>query len=229
MKIGIVIDPPKSVRPKNAIRADVAWKLFFPESMGDLPGEPNKNVDRLGSWLDEELLIRSETSDINSIVWILTPPLSDRALGFISTICSRWADSVMGYENPKSINDLDNEGKGIWKPPVRDIHRLSTTQEGGFYSAFAEFEQKGDLNSSVRLVTPHVRFYNSGNLKENQGVLPNSEGRTIFILKGSGTVSYGSRSFDFKQFDIVYLPHSSGMPVSIRSSKGYESEILVFD
>ena len=33
MSIMILIDPPKNVRPKGALRADVAWKLFLPDVM----------------------------------------------------------------------------------------------------------------------------------------------------------------------------------------------------
>ena len=55
MAVVIIEDPPKDMRPEKAIRADVAWKLFLPDHMGDIPAIGKGKIEPIRHWLWWEL------------------------------------------------------------------------------------------------------------------------------------------------------------------------------
>ena len=124
MTIKILVDPHRGTRPAGAIRCDIAWKLFIPDHMGDLPEGDGARVSKLVNWLWDELsnqlgfLRKSSTGT----TWVITPPLSEAGRDLTVRICSMWSDEVYMVSDKKGPEGLEETGENLWAPPVLNVY-----------------------------------------------------------------------------------------------------------
>lgn len=230
MSVRIIVDPPKSVRPEGAIRADVAWKLYLPENMGGIPGFGEGRTEPMGNWLWWELsrklgfLHRSQDEP----VYVLTPPLTPEGREFIVRICSMWSDEVYVLNADGREIDIEKAGDNSWIPPVVNVSGKpgngtalgKLTEENGdeldtFYSPLL-----GYAKSFVRAYTippgeTYARFHSHTAREE-----------LYLVLQGKGTVRLAGHSVPVSEGDLVAKPTGPDLSSQLLADRGESMRIL---
>lgn len=209
MAIIILNDPEKKVRPAGAIRGDVAWKLFLPDSMGDVDVGRRKDMNKFTNWLWRELgerlgnLMRRGEDD----VYILTPPLSDAARELLVRIASMWSDDVHEIMKPDENTDLGQRGRNLWMGPVvntlgEDGTPLLTAMKMDHHESDTTFLMPalGSARAFMRTYTigegeTYARLHSHSAVEEH-----------YLVLEGSGELRYGSHTVRLKKGDLVSKP-----------------------
>lgn len=231
MAIIIVIDPPKDVRPEGAIRADVAWKLYLPDSMGDLPGQDGtRQMVWFNNWLWGEFSTRLGylRKDGPDPVWILTPPLTEAALSYLVRTSSIWTDEVHVVRSENGSIDLENRGENVWKVPSVNILESDASDpamenlrinEEGLTDQFLS-PLLGSTRSFMRvyLIPPggtYARMHSHTAREE-----------TYIVLEGKGTVRYGKSSSEITKGDLISKPLGPDVPTQLLADRGESLRIL---
>ncbi len=228
MPIVFLIDPDKKVRPEGAIRADVAWKLFLPDIMGDISTKYRKGLSKFVQWLWGELsdrlgfLRKAPAQD----VYVITPPLTPAAMELVARIASMWSDAVHAIEKPDEGTDLKSAGKNLWTPPVINLGASSTP----LIKSMTMEHHDGDttflmpaLGSSKAFMRTYLirrgmcysRLHSHSAVEEH-----------YFVLEGKGTLRYGAHSVDLISGDLVSKPIGPDNYSQFIADKGSEMKIL---
>ncbi len=235
MSIRIIIDPPKDLRPEGSIRCDVAWKLFLPDLMGDIPDEKVTRLISFNNWLWSELSTRLGylRVDVPDTVWILTPPLTDAALAYIIRICSIWSGEVYVSKRENGTLDLENIGDNRWIPPIVNVQDnnpsdpavkkfRSVTTNGGINGLVDEYftPLMGSTRSFMRVydIPPggtYSRFHSHTAREE-----------TYLVLKGKGSIRYGTHKVEVSVGDLVSKPLGPDVSTQLLADKGSPLRIL---
>lgn len=230
MRVKIVVDPPKDVRPEGAIRCDVAWKLYLPESMGDLPDDDSTRLIKFNNWLWWELSSRLGYLKPNKPedVWLLTPPLTDSAAAYLVRICSIWSGEVYVIEGTDGRMDLNRPGPNMWNPPIANVLQKEVKDP-----SFSKFVSEGDGHMN-RFITPllgstkaFVRIYEippDGTYARMHSHTAREE--MYLVLKGRGTVRYGYGSREISEGDLISKPLGPDVSTQLLADKGVQLRIL---
>lgn len=230
MAVTILIDPPKNVRPKGAIRADVGWKLYLPDDMGDIPKLGNQHLGAFRHWLWWELstrlgYLRPESPET---VYILTPPLSRAGLEFVVRTASFWTDEVHSVWPENGEYNTEYKGKNIWTAPIVNLNETHDRDSGlgkmheeiesashTFYSHFL-----GATRSFVRAYDIHSggtysRFHSHTAREE-----------LYVVLKGKGSARIGNHKVAIKEGDLISKPTGPDLSSQILADCGEDIRIL---
>ncbi len=230
MPVKIIVDPPKSVRPDGAIRCDVAWKLYLPEFMGDLPGGGGSDLVRFNNWLWTELGSRLGylRKDAPENVWLLTPPLTDAALNYLIRICSIWSDEVFVLSNENGTVNLEARGENRWKLPVYNL--LDGAQGEPSFERLSE-ETDGKSETAITPVLGSTKSFMRTYVIPPGGTYARMHSHTAreetyIVLRGKGTVRYGGHSSDIREGDMVSKPLGPDVSSQLLADKGESLRIL---
>lgn len=113
-KIVLVTEVPDSQGP--TVRWDLAWPLFLPDAVGDIPVGDGKQVVPLARWFWETMgrLTGRLRCDAPEAVWCVVPPLTPAAEDFVIRLASFWSDTVIDHRDNPSDNNC-------WRAPVLDV------------------------------------------------------------------------------------------------------------
>lgn len=230
MTVVILEDPPKHMRPDKAIRADVAWKLFLPENMGDIPSLGKGKIEPIRHWLWWELSKRlgflREEGKIT--VHVLTPALTPEAKDFLIRICSLWTNSVHIISCEGKDADLNSIGDNLWTPPVVNVKseepqdpalkKLTEVEENGTDTHYSPLLGAG--KSYVRAYTiekgsTYARFHSHTAREE-----------LYLILKGKGTVRIEKHNVPVKEGDLVAKPLGPDISTQFLADRGESMRVL---
>lgn len=229
MPVNIIVDPPKSTRPEGAIRCDVAWKLFMPDFMGDLPPGAGSAVTAFNNWLWSELGKRQgHLRESEETTWILTPPLTEPALDYILRICSIWSNTVYVIKSENGAVNLESKGENQWKAPIYNLHdgqkdspvfsRATISDKDGTTTFISPL--LGSTKSFMRLYTiqpgnTYARMHSHTAREE-----------MYMVLNGKGSVRYGKHKIDLREGDLVSKPLGPDVSSQLLADKGETLRIL---
>lgn len=230
MTIRILVDPPKEVRPKDAMRADVAWKLFLPETMGDIPGRWSERCDQMKRWIWEELSARfgHMRPEPEGVMYVITPELTDGGLEFILRTCSYWSDEVYVVRNPAPELESLDWGANLWVPPVisvsgfKDESKLLSKMAGDHHQAFHALLSPafGVSKTNIRTywIPPGKTFarFHSHTAREE----------LYLILDGAGSARISGHSVSIKPGDLISKPTGPDIPTQILADRGEMVKVL---
>lgn len=102
--------------PILGVRWDLAWPLFLPEAVGDLPAGDGKQVVPLARWFWETMgrIAGRLRPDGPEVVWCVVPSLTPAAEDFVIRLASFWSDTVVDYRQ-------EHNDKNCWRAPVLDV------------------------------------------------------------------------------------------------------------
>ncbi len=231
MSICVIIDPPKEMRPEGAIRCDVAWKLFLPEFMGDMPDlDHMRLLSKFSNWLWSELGDRLGylKPEKDEKVWLLTPELTEAARSFIIRTCSFWHDELYVYEKINGKHDLDAQVENSWKVPVANL--LSADSDDAALKRFTGEDDEG----YVKFITPllgetktFMRVYEirpGGTYARMHSHTAREE--SYLVLRGKGKVRFGAATVDIREGDIISKPLGPDVPSQLLADASESLRIL---
>ncbi len=230
MSIRVLIDPPKEVRPAGAIRADVAWKLYLPDSMGDIPKVWMEKEERFKYWLWTELsdrlgfLKEHEEGDH----YILTPDLTAAGEDFIARTCSLWSNHVYIVRGNGSSFDLNREVENSWVPPLVNIFdpgassetlkKIIMKDERRTHFLLSPILGSGRTNMRVYEINPGHTFarYHSHTAREE----------LYLVLEGKGSARIAGYKIDVRRGDLIAKPTGPDIATQLLADKGEPMRVL---
>ena len=113
-KIVLATEAPET--PRLAVRWDLAWLLFLPDTVGDIPAGDGKQVVPLARWFWEAMgrVMGRLRPDCPEDVWCVVPSLTPAAEDLVIRLASFWSDKVVDYRMEPSDNNC-------WRAPVLDV------------------------------------------------------------------------------------------------------------
>lgn len=230
MAVKILIDPPKNIRPEDAIRADVAWKLYFPDSMGDLPSSGNGRLEPFRHWLWWELSTRLGflRKDSPEIVYILTPPLTEAGKEFIVRTCSFWADEVFEVTPGNDSYDVNRSGKNIWTAPIVNLN--DNYGANSAIGKMSESTDKGTHTPISQVLGANKSFIRTYTIKPGNTFsrFHSHTAREEFylVLKGKGSARIGGHKVEIKEGDLISKPLGPDLSSQFLADLGEDLKIM---
>ncbi len=230
MSIRILIDPPKKVRPKGALRADVAWKLFLPDAMGNIPHEWGKESESFKRWLWVELsrklgFLRKDPVDP---VYILTPQLTAEGKNFLIRLCSFWSNEVYATDQYDGNRIPEVLGDNLWIPPL--VNAMKSPEEDPTLTRITEIEQKAVhtlLSPVLGCGRSNIRTYNiPPNMTFARFHSHTSREELYFVLSGKGTARIADHNVDISEGDLIAKPTGPDISTQLLTDKGVDLRIL---
>ena len=231
MSVIIIEDPPKDMRPEKAIRADVAWKLFLPDYMGDIPEIGKGKIEPMRHWLWGELsryqgFMRQEESKVS---YLLAPPLTSEGREFLIRTCSLWTNDVHLIEARGHNADLKSIGGNLWIPPVVNVKSNPNPN-----TALAKLSESGlgeELDTHFSPILGAGKSYVRAYTIEKDGTYARFHSHTAreelyLVLKGKGTVRIGGHSVSIKEGDFIAKPTGPDISTQFLADKGETLRVL---
>lgn len=230
MTIKILIDPPKNVRPEGAIRADVAWKLFLPDTMGDIPKMGVHEIRKLRHWLWGELgdrLGHMKTDPVNP-VYILTPELSEVGKEFLVRTCSFWDDEIVSVQSKDGEYNIDATSENLWIAPVVNVNK--PPEDGSALSYLHESQESGSHTFFSMILGATKSFARAYTIKQGN-TYSRFHSHTIreelyLILKGVGTLRVSGHSTKVSEGDLVSKPLGPDVSTQFLADCGEDLRVL---
>ncbi|PSR29662.1 MAG: hypothetical protein C7B43_07680 [Sulfobacillus benefaciens] len=121
-KIVLATEVPEA--PRLAVRWDLAWPLFLPDAVGDIPAGDGKQVVPLARWFWEAMgRVMGRLQPVcPEEVWCVVPPLSPAAEDLVIRLASFWSDKVVDYRKDPSDNNC-------WRAPVLNVFEEENQSE----------------------------------------------------------------------------------------------------
>lgn len=228
--IKILIDPPKNVRPENSIRADVAWKLYLPDYMGDIPPFVKAKVTAFRHWLWWELSTRLGylRPDKPDAVYILTPTLTEASREFIIRTASFWADEVYAVAPGDGAYDIENAGENLWTPPVVNLNRSYGSSSA--VGVMHEEMESGDHNFYSHVLGATRSFIRTYVIK-NGSTYSRFHSHTAreefyLVLKGKGSARIGGHKVEIGEGDLISKPLGPDLSSQFLADLGEDLRIM---
>lgn len=230
MAVKILIDPPKNVRPEGAIRADVGWKLYLPESMGDMPEPDTERIEPFRHWLWWELSRRLGylRKELPGYVYILTPPLTGAGEDFLVRTCSFWSDEVYTVKPGEGGYDISVDGENVWKAPVVNLN-----ESYGKDSAVGKLSQQTDngdhspLSYVLGATKSFIRTYSIKPGKTFARFHSHTAREEFYlVLKGYGSARIGNHKVGIKEGDLISKALGPDLSSQFLADKGEELRIM---
>ena len=218
-QILIIEDPPKALRPKGALRADVAWKLFLPDTLGDISSTGRRGAEKLTTWIWNELSEKMGymNPDSRDQVVIICPGLTPKAKEYVLRTCSFWSDEIyIPGINGEEI-DMNNKGENLWLPPIVNV--INVPDKQGALSIFHEDSPDGNATMlSPLLGSAHsfVRVYSIYPGKTYSRFHSHSLREEFYlILEGKGSVRIGNHKTEVRKGDLIAKPTGPDTPTQL--------------
>lgn len=229
MPVKLLVNPPKNWRPKDAVRADLAWQLFIPDAIGDIPEGWKKGSDFFKRWLWNELSKRAGFLRRGPVeVYVVTPKLSAAGQEFLIRMCSFWSDEVCFITKFNGNFDPTRTGKNVWIPPIVNVAvlpgkgpmlgKLFEKQAFGIHSLLSPLLGSGKTNIRVYTISEgktSTRFH-SHTAKEE----------LYLVLKGRGTVRTPRHTTPIEEGDLISKPTGPDLPTQLLADRGEKLKIL---
>lgn len=207
---------------EGAIRADLAWELFF-ESKSSIPQGHGARLIPFANWLWDELGKKAGNLNKNAgkELTIAIPALTQEALDFLYRLASFWADEV-------HVRKGGTLSENLWKKPVANVfddktldgsERALTRPGVDSYQRFlmpllgpgrAFFRVEVVLNGASA-----ARFHSHSEVDEY-----------YLILDGSGTLRYNGNEAVVKRGDLVAKPTGPDATSQLIADRGEPLRIL---
>ena len=230
MAVVIIEDPPKEMRPEGAIRADVAWKLFLPDLMGDIPELGKGRTEPIRHWLWWELSRKQGFMRGEEVppAYLLAPSLTPEGKEFLIRTCSLWTNKVHLIQAKGRNVDLEVRGENLWTPPVVNVNaslrehsalsKLTREDEDGLDTQFSPILGAG--KSYVRAYTiqqdgTYSRFHSHSAREE-----------LYLVLKGKGTIRIGEHRVSINEGDLIAKPTGPDISTQFLADRGETMRIL---
>jgi uncharacterized cupin superfamily protein len=207
---------------EGAIRADLAWQLFF-ESKPSIPEGHGRNLLPFTNWLWDELSKKAGNLNKNSPreLSLTIPALSQQALDYLVRIASFWADDI---RLKKGGNVSDN----LWKKPVVNV--LNDEMIDGAERSLSYKEESWLERYFMPLLGPGRAFF-------RVEIIPTGESAARFhshsevdeyylILEGTGTLRYNDKETLVTKGDLIGKPTGPDATSQIIADKGEPLRIL---
>lgn len=229
-EILILMDPPKSLRPPGALRADVAWKLFFPEDMGSISMSSFRMVDKFKRWLWEELSLKGGrlTPDSGEPTYVIAPTMTPEAQDFINRLCSYWSNKIFYPVIKDGKIDMERKGENHWTPPVVNVSRdpKPNTSVSAFHQSFEEGDNTfistsfGPSRAFTRIyrIKPgytYSRFHSHSFTDE-----------FYLVVSGKGTLRIADQRIEISVGDLIDKPVGPDISTQFLADLGDELSIL---
>ncbi len=182
--------------PPNFIRLDIAWKLFLPSSMGDVPKGHGRNAIPIANWLWDALARRCGNlkADSEGQVHIVVPPITAEGLDFIVRLCSLWS--------PEIYLD-DDRNKNLYALPIINVFEkprgaevnLSRNNRGMSERFFTPLLGPSRMFARVEDIPPgsvSARLHSHSAIDEY-----------YLILKGKGHLRFNDSMIEIKSGDLI--------------------------
>jgi uncharacterized cupin superfamily protein len=207
---------------EGAIRADLAWELFF-QSKSGIPEGHGARLIPFTSWLWDELGKKTGYLNKNSAkeLPLAIPPLDQAALDFLLRIVSFWADEVYVKKNGVVSENL-------WRKPVVNVFD-DKTLDGSEHSLVRK-----NVDNYQRFLMP---LLGPGRAFFRVRVIENGESAARFhshshvdefylILEGSGTLRYNNNEVLVKRGDLIGKPTGPDSATQLIADRGEALRIL---
>lgn len=182
--------------PPTFIRLDIAWKLFLPSSVGDVPKGHGRNAIPIANWLWDSLAKRcgNINADSESEVHIVVPPITEEGLDFVVRLCSLWS--------PEIYLEADRN-KNLFTPPIINVFEKPKGAEVNL--------SRNDRGMSERFFTPLLgpsRMFARIEEIPSGGVSARLHSHSAIdeyymILKGQGHLRFNNSLIEIKAGDII--------------------------
>lgn len=230
MTIKILIDPPKNVRPDGAIRADVAWKLFLPDFMGDLPKTGMHRIRKLRHWLWGELGEKLGYMKVNAAdsVYILTPELSAAGKEFLIRTCSLWDDEVVTVQGKNGEYDIGKSSENLWTAPVVNVNK--PPEDGSALSYLHESLVEGSHTFFSPILGATKSFVRAYTIAEGN-TYSRFHSHTVreelyLILNGNGTLRVSGHRTAVTEGDLISKPLGPDISTQFLADRGEALRVL---
>lgn len=207
--------------PEGAVRADIAWALFF----GRSHFEGGAGMPRFAEWLWDELgeLAGSLNLDAKGEVVIAIPHLEPNALDFLLRLVSFWGDEVRVARGGSTSGDL-------WKRPVVNV------LDDGVLDG-VETAQKHDMDNAgsvernlMPTLGPGRAFFSVQVVAKGSSTARLHSHSALdeyyLILDGSGTLRFNGKTVDVKRGDLIGKPAGPDAATHFIADKGEALRVL---
>ena len=230
MSVVIIEEPPKEMRPEGAIRADVAWKLFLPDFMGDIPGPGKGKIEPIRHWLWGELSRKQGFMRKDGVppAYLLAPPLTPEGKEFLIRTCSLWTNKVHIIHAKGKNADLGATGENMWIPPVVNVNakpqkdsalsRLTSEDEDGIDTHFSPILGAGKSYArayTIQQDSTYSRFHSHSAREE-----------LYLVLKGKGTIRIGEHRVSINEGDLIAKPIGPDISTQFLADRGESMRVL---
>lgn len=232
MAINILENPGKNTRPEKAVRMDVAWKLFLPDFMGDIPPNSSADLVEISGWLWNELSKRCGTlAKKDQDTWILTPELTEGGREFVTRIASFWTDNVYVFSETqfKEYRKLQIMENNRWIPPVMSVY--PGLRDHGSLEKLGYGDRDGTtwpLSPLLGFAHAYMRVYEIepgktfARLHSHSGVEEH-----YLVLDGEGTLRNGEHETRIVKGDLISKPTGPDMTSQLLSAS--DGKLLILD
>lgn len=213
--------------PEASMRWDLAWPLFVPGYVGDVPaGYPEMTMGRLTIWAWDVLgdLGGRMRVDKPGPIWFIVPRLTPAGEEFVARIPSFW-DDVVYWASDGTVT-----GENLWTAPAVNI------QDPDLSSPY-DVAVKGDTDygpGRERVLWPHVGF---GRLHVMIVEVAPGDASTrfhsrtavdeyYFILSGRATLRMGAHSVPVEPGTLIGKPTDPDLSSQILADRGEPVTIL---
>lgn len=230
-EILILMDPPRNLRPQGAIRVDVAWKLFFPEEMGNISMTSFPKVDKFKRWLWEELSSRGGylTPDSGEPTVLIAPTMTPLAQEFLNRLCSYWSNNVFYPALKDGQIDMSNKGENRWSAPVVNV--FNGPGKDGIMGAFHQSLDEGDHTLISNTFGPSRSFTRIYNIKQGNTYSRfhshSARDEIYLVIEGKGTLRIGDKRIEINRGDLIDKPLGPDISTQFLADSG--SDLLVLD
>lgn len=213
--------------PEYSLRWDVAWTLFLPQHIGDIPaGFPDITLRRITAWAWDSLgsITGRMRIDRPEVVWFLVPPLTPAAVEYVTRIASFWDDEVYW------ASDIgESVGDNLWLPPVVSLYDDSPC--GPLDQAVGDLQE---TSRNYRIFFPHLGMGRlhamlitveagkaSARLHSHSAV-----DEYYLVVGGKGTLRMGNHSMVVAAGNFIGKPSGPDLTSQILADRGESITIL---
>jgi uncharacterized cupin superfamily protein len=209
---------------RAVLRWDLAWALFLPAHVGDIPTDvfPREDIGDLTQWAWNELgkVAGRLNQERPPAVWCRVPPLTPAAAEYVVRLASFWDDDVYW-----AADDGTAQGDNLWCPPLVNVtggpsgalgSRL--TEDDGAVQYFYPQLGLGRLHALVETVEPG---HASARLHAHSDV-----DEYYLIVSGRGTLRMGAHSVVVEAGSFIGKPSGPDLSSQILADQGEPVRVL---
>jgi len=214
----IIEESKKDNYPEDYVRLDLAWKLFLPSNIGDIPTGHGKNLIPIANWFWDVMASKSGNlnADSKNEIHVVVPQLNDAGLDFVVRLCSLWSSEVF-------FGDLN---KNLFVPPVINIYE----DPKGSQTKLVRDDRMGLEKFITPLLGPSRMFVRI------EEILPGHDSARLhshsaidefyLILRGKGHLRFNDKLVEIKSGDLIGKVRGPDNSTQIKADLGEAITVL---
>jgi uncharacterized cupin superfamily protein len=218
----IILDEEES---DEAVRADLAWGLFFGGTKTTLEGGPG--MPRFAEWLWDELGERVGNFNCSSkgeLRITIPSSLEQNSIDFLLRLASFWGDDVRIKRKGGTMSD------NIWKKPIVNVFD-DETLDGSERVQKHELDDMGSMERNFMPTLGPGRAFYSVQIIENEASTARLHSHSALdeyylVLEGRGTLRFNGREIEVRRGDLIAKPSGPDAATHIIADKGEKMRIL---